>query len=105
MKNKNDFTELLEDLIGESPTAGEIIRAFRENWKVTLRELEDLTGIKDNNLSDALYLFRPISRLRSLMSCLVASSLSTTEGLSCLFNKFAISDHSIAMDTITMWPF
>ena len=52
MKENNDFLELVEGLIGRQPTAGEIIRAFRENWGITLKELEGLTGIKSNNLSD-----------------------------------------------------
>ena len=53
MKEKNDdFMEFLDGLIGEPPTAGEIIRAFRNNWGVTLKELEGITGIKSNNLSD-----------------------------------------------------
>ena len=53
MKDKNDeFMGFLDGLIGEPPTAGEMIRAFRANWDVTLKELEGMTGIKSNNLSD-----------------------------------------------------
>ena len=67
MKNKNDeFMDFLDELIGEPPTAGEIIRAFRANWGVTLKELEGMTGIKDNNLSDMENEKKPIG-LKSAM--------------------------------------
>ncbi len=34
-----------------SSTAGSIIRAFRKNFQVTLKELSKLTGIPESNLS------------------------------------------------------
>ena len=32
-------------------TPGRVIRAFRNSFKITLQELEDLTGIKKSNIS------------------------------------------------------
>ena len=52
MNHQKNFEGLLEELMDQFTTGGEIIRAFRANWNVTLKELEELTGIKDNNLSD-----------------------------------------------------
>lgn len=44
-------TKDLMDFLPKTSTAGSIIRAFRKNFKVTLKELAKLTGIPESNLS------------------------------------------------------
>ncbi len=45
--------DLLEVLRKAKPdsTPGSVIRAHRRNWKITLRELAETTGIAESNLS------------------------------------------------------
>lgn len=44
-------TKDLMDFLPKDSTAGSIIRAFRKNFRVTLKELSKLTGIPESNLS------------------------------------------------------
>lgn len=44
-------TKDLSDFLPEDSTAGSIIRAFRKNFKITLKELSKLTDIPESNLS------------------------------------------------------
>ncbi len=44
-------TKDLLDFLPTDSTAGSVIRAFRKNFKVTLKELGKLTGIPESNLS------------------------------------------------------
>ena len=48
---KNEFLEMLEDFFPEEVTPGEIIRAKRTNYGITLEEVEKATGISQSNLS------------------------------------------------------
>jgi transcriptional regulator with XRE-family HTH domain len=43
-----DFLELFKDL---KATPGEVIQAHRKNFKITLKELSQATGIAESNLS------------------------------------------------------
>jgi transcriptional regulator with XRE-family HTH domain len=44
-------TKDLFDYLPKDSTAGSITRAFRRNYKITLKELSKLTGIPESNLS------------------------------------------------------
>lgn len=44
-------TRNLLDFLPKDSTAGRIIKAFRKNFKITLKELSKLTGIPESNLS------------------------------------------------------
>ena len=46
MKERNFF-----DLKLEKATSGEIIKAFRKNFQITQKELAEVTGIAETNLS------------------------------------------------------
>ncbi|MCY4644146.1 MAG: helix-turn-helix transcriptional regulator [Bacteriovoracales bacterium] len=50
-KNKNDFLKMVEDFFPGKMTPGEIIRAKRKNYGITLEEVEEVTGISQSNLS------------------------------------------------------
>ena len=41
----------LNDLLIKQTTAGRIIRAFRDNFRVTQREMSEVVGITETNLS------------------------------------------------------
>lgn len=43
--------DILNDLVRESATAGEMLKALRKREGLTLEEMEEITGIRDNNLS------------------------------------------------------
>lgn len=43
--------EVLNKLDSEPVTPGRFVRSVRKNFGITLKELEDLTGIKETNLS------------------------------------------------------
>ncbi|MCB9059988.1 MAG: helix-turn-helix transcriptional regulator [Halobacteriovoraceae bacterium] len=43
--------DILDLLVPEDSTSGEIVRAYRKCFGMTLKDLEKLTGIKMNNLS------------------------------------------------------
>lgn len=43
--------DLLNEFHPEPTTAGQLIRAIRKNFEITQKEIEDLTGIKEPNLS------------------------------------------------------
>ncbi len=42
---------VLNELVPETSTAGELVRALRKREGLTLEELGEITGIHDNNLS------------------------------------------------------
>ena len=43
--------DTLNELVSENATSGELLRAFRQREGFTLRDLEDITGIAQSNLS------------------------------------------------------
>jgi transcriptional regulator with XRE-family HTH domain len=43
--------DVLDELVPERATAGEMLRALRKRDDLTLKEMEEITGIRDNNLS------------------------------------------------------
>jgi transcriptional regulator with XRE-family HTH domain len=43
--------DVLNELVPEAATAGEMLRALRKREGLTLEEMEKITGIRDNNLS------------------------------------------------------
>lgn len=43
--------DMLEQLGAEEPTPGNTLRVHRKRFEMTLKELEDVTGIKEANLS------------------------------------------------------
>ena len=45
-----DLLEVMKRVKGPS-TSGSVIRAHRRNWKITLKELSEITGIAESNLS------------------------------------------------------
>lgn len=45
-----DLLEVIGKVKGPS-TPGSVIRAHRRNWKITLKELGEMTGIAESNLS------------------------------------------------------
>lgn len=46
-----NFKDLLNEIDPSPLTSGKVIRAIRKNFKMTLKEIEQLTGIKEPNLS------------------------------------------------------
>ena len=50
-KKNNSFRALLQKLDPSPSTPGRISRAFRKNFGLTLKEMEEITGIKEANLS------------------------------------------------------
>lgn len=42
---------VLNELVSENATSGELLRAFRQREGFTLRDLEEITGIAQSNLS------------------------------------------------------
>lgn len=50
-KNNNEFLEMLNDFFPKCATSGQLIRAKRLNYKITLEEVEKATGISQSNLS------------------------------------------------------
>lgn len=45
------FKQLLEEFGAQEATPGEMLRAFRKREGFTLKEMEEITGIKESNLS------------------------------------------------------
>ncbi len=43
--------DVLDNLVPEGATAGQLLRALRKREGLTLEEVEEITGIRDNNLS------------------------------------------------------
>ncbi len=43
--------DILNELVPEGATAGEMLRALRKREGLTLEEMEEITGVRDNNLS------------------------------------------------------
>ena len=43
--------DVLEELVPAGATPGEMLRALRKREGLTLEEMEEVTGIRDNNLS------------------------------------------------------
>ena len=50
MAGKN-FKDVLNEIDPSPSTPGKTLRAFRKNFEITLKDLEDVTGIKESNLS------------------------------------------------------
>ena len=48
---KNDFSSMLEEFFPEKMTPGEVIKAKRKNYGITLDEVQKVTGIPQSNLS------------------------------------------------------
>ncbi len=46
-----NFENLLNQLVKEEATPGDILRAFRKREGFTLKEIEVITGIRESNLS------------------------------------------------------
>ncbi|GEM_PF-797922 len=49
--NKNAI-DVLNELLPGKITSGEVIKAMRSNFGITLKEISEITGISANNLSD-----------------------------------------------------
>jgi transcriptional regulator with XRE-family HTH domain len=49
-KNKR-MMDVLNNLVPEDATSGEMLRALRKREGLTLEEMEEITGVRDNNLS------------------------------------------------------
>ena len=47
----NSFGKLLNELVKEHATPGDMLRAFRKRDGFTLKEMESITGIRESNLS------------------------------------------------------
>ncbi|HMN69211.1 MAG TPA: helix-turn-helix domain-containing protein [Bdellovibrionales bacterium] len=43
--------DVLDELVPEGATPGEMLRALRKREGLTLEDMEQITGIRDNNLS------------------------------------------------------
>lgn len=43
--------DILNEIDPTPSTPGKTLRAFRKNFSITLKDLEDVTGIKESNLS------------------------------------------------------
>lgn len=43
--------DVLDELVPEGATPGEMLRALRKREGLTLEEMQEITGIRDNNLS------------------------------------------------------
>lgn len=50
-KPKNEFLEMIKDHFNKPITSGQLIRAKRLNYNITLEEVEKVTGISISNLS------------------------------------------------------
>jgi transcriptional regulator with XRE-family HTH domain len=50
-KKKNELLDMLSDSFPEEMTPGGIIKAKRKAYKITLKEVEEITGISQTNLS------------------------------------------------------
>lgn len=50
MTEKN-MKDILNEIDSSQSTPGKTLKAFRKNFNITLRDLEDVTGIKESNLS------------------------------------------------------
>ena len=49
--NSNELLGLLQETFSKNPTPGQVIRAKRKNFGITLEEVEEVTGISQSNLS------------------------------------------------------
>ena len=50
-KKKNELLEMFETFFPEEMTSGQLIKAKRLNYNITLEEVEEATGISQSNLS------------------------------------------------------
>jgi len=50
-KAKNEFLEMLDEYFSGEMTPGEVIKAKRHNYGITLEEVSEATGISQSNLS------------------------------------------------------
>lgn len=50
MQERN-FKDILSEIDPSPSTPGKTLRAFRKNFDITLKDLEEVTGIKESNLS------------------------------------------------------
>jgi transcriptional regulator with XRE-family HTH domain len=46
-----NLKDILNEIDPTPSTPGKTLRAFRRNFEITLKDLEDVTGIKESNLS------------------------------------------------------
>ena len=46
-----NLKDILNEIDPAPETPGKTLRAFRKNFEITLKELEEVTGIKESNLS------------------------------------------------------
>lgn len=46
-----NFKDILNEVDSSPSTPGKTLRAFRKNFNITLKDLEDVTGVKESNLS------------------------------------------------------
>lgn len=50
-KKKNEFLDMIKEYFPEEMTSGQLIKAKRLNYNITLEEIEEVTGISQSNLS------------------------------------------------------
>ena len=50
-KKRNDFLSMIENFFPDKMTPGGIIKAKRKSYRITLEEVEKVTGISQSNLS------------------------------------------------------
>lgn len=48
---RNSFLDMLKNSFHEKMTSGQLIKAKRKNYGITLEEVEEVTGISQSNLS------------------------------------------------------
>lgn len=51
MSKNNDFLEMIKNFFPEQMTSGQVIKAKRLNYNITLEEVAKATGISQSNLS------------------------------------------------------
>ena len=49
--SRQSFKDILDEIDPTPLTPGKTVRAFRKNFEITLKELEEVTDIKESNLS------------------------------------------------------
>lgn len=49
--SNNDFLKMIKDFFPNKITSGQIIKAKRKNYNITLEEVKNATGISQSNLS------------------------------------------------------
>lgn len=51
MRVQGDFKQLLNELVKDDATPGDMLRAMRKREGFTLKEMEAITGLRESNLS------------------------------------------------------